>query len=387
MGMWIGRGRKARQTYGFDDVALVPGRITVDPEDVDLSWKIGSLERNLPIVASAMDGVVDCEFAIEMGKLGALAVLNLEGLQTKYENPKEKLEEIVRANQQEVTYLLQSIYKEPVKEDLIVRCIERIRMESVPAAVSATPPNAEHFGRIAKEAGVDLFVVQSTVTTTRHISSHYKALNFERFRKEMGDITVIVGNAVQYEACLELMETGIDGILVGVGPGAACTTREVLGIGVPQITATADAAHARDFYYKQSGRYVSVITDGGMRGGGDLCKAIASGADAVMIGSALAKAKEAPGKGYHWGMATPSILLPRGTRIYVGVTATLKEILFGPTHSDDGSHNLVGALKNSMGSCGARTIQEMQMCEMIIASAIRTEGKSHQISQQVGMGK
>ncbi len=386
MGIWIGRGRKARYTYGFDDVALVPGQVTIDPNDVDVTWKVGGHTFEIPIIASAMDGVVDTRFAIEMGKLGGLAVLNLEGLQTKFEYPEEHLNRIVEAPKETVTNILQEIYKEPVKEKLITKRIREIKEAGVKAAVSATPPNADKYSKIAKDAGVDIFVVQSTVTTVRHISSQYKSLDFKKFCKEM-NIPIIVGNTVSYEATLELMETGIDSILIGVGPGAACTTREVLGIGVPQITATVDAAAARDFYYKKTGKYISVITDGGMRGGGDLCKAIASGADAVMIGSAFAKSEEAPGKGYHWGMATPSILLPRGTRIHVGVMGTLKEILLGPARYDDGSQNLVGALKNSMGNCGATDIREMQMCEMIVAPSIRTEGKAFQRAQSVGMGK
>lgn len=386
MGIWIGRGRKARQTYGFDDVALVPGNVTIDPEDVDVTWRVGNLEVDIPIIASAMDGVVDTKFAIEMGKLGGLAVLNLEGLQCKYDNPEEQLKKIVAAPKETVTNILQEIYQEPVKDKLVVKRIEEIKSAGVKAAVSATPPNAERFGDIAREAKVDVFVVQSTVTTVQHLSSQYKTLDFTSFCKKM-DMPIIVGNTVSYEASLELMETGIDGLLIGVGPGAACTTREVLGIGVPQITATCDAAAARDTYFKRTGRYVPIITDGGMRGGGDLCKAIAAGADAVMIGSAFAKADEAPGKGFHWGMATPSILLPRGTRIEVGIMGTLKEILLGPARYDDGSQNLVGALKNSMGSCGARNIREMQECEMIVAPSIRTEGKTHQRAQSVGMGK
>lgn len=386
MGIWIGRGRKARYTYGFDDVALVPGRLTIDPDDVDIKWTIRDIEFDIPIIASAMDGVVDTQFAIEMGKLGGMAVLNLEGLQTKYENPLEQLQQIIEAPKETVTHVLQEIYKEPIKEDLIGRRIEEIKRAGVKAAVSATPQNAEKFSMIARAAGTDIFVIQSTVTTVKHISSKNQSLDFHSFCKKM-DIPVIVGNCVTYEVALELMDTGIDAILVGVGPGAACTTREVLGIGVPQITATCDVAAARDFHYKQTGRYVSVITDGGMRGGGDICKSIASGADAVMIGSTFARAKEAPGKGYHWGMATPSILLPRGTRIHVGINGTLKDILCGPAKIDDGSQNLVGALKNSIGSCGAKNIREMQLSEMIVAPSIRTEGKTHQRDQHVGMGK
>lgn len=386
MGIWIGRGRKARQTYGFDDVALVPGRVTIDPDDVDVKWKIRDLEIDIPIIASAMDGVVDTRFAIAMGKMGGLAVLNLEGLQTKYENPEDKLKEIVDAPKETVTNILQELYKEPIKEELVFKRVKEMKDAGIKVSVSVTPPKAAQLGKIAKEAGADVFVLQSTVTTVKHVSSQYESIDIKKFVKEM-DIPVIVGNSVSYEGTLDLMETGVDGILIGVGPGAACTTREVLGIGVPQITATADAAAARDMYYKQTGKYIPVITDGGMRGGGDLSKAIAAGADAVMIGSAFAKAEEAPGKGYHWGMATPSILLPRGTRIHVGVHGSLEQILFGPAKYDDGSQNLVGALKTSMGNCGCRNIKEMQMCEMIVAPSIRTEGKAHQRAQAVGMGK
>lgn len=386
MGIWIGRGRKARQTYGFDDVALVPGRFTIDPDDVDVKWKIRDLEIDIPIIASAMDGVVDTRFAITMGKMGGLAVLNLEGLQTKYENPEAKLQEIVDAPKETVTNILQELYKEPIKDELVHKRIKEMKDAGIKVSVSVTPPKAAHLGKIAKEAGADVFVLQSTVTTVKHISSQHESIDIKKFVKEM-EIPVIVGNSVNYEGTLDLMETGVDAVLIGVGPGAACTTREVLGIGVPQITATADAAAARDMYYKQTGKYVPIITDGGMRGGGDLSKAIAAGADSVMIGSAFAKAEEAPGKGYHWGMATPSILLPRGTRIHVGVHGSLEQILFGPAKYDDGSQNLVGALRTSMGNCGCNTIKEMQMCEMIVAPSIRTEGKAHQRAQSVGMGK
>lgn len=386
MGMWIGMGRKARRSYGFDEIALVPGSVTINPNEVDTKWKIGDLEFEVPILAAAMDGVVDTKFAVEMGGLGGLAVLNLEGVQTRYENPDEVIESIVTASPEKATELVQSVYLEPIKEKLVSMRIEEIKKTGSVAIVSSIPQRAERFGEIAEEAGVDIFVVQSTVTTKKHISSEYKSLGFAGFCKKMS-VPVVVGNCVTYSMALELMETGIGALLVGIGPGAACTTRGVLGIGVPQVTATCDAAAARDFYYKQNKRYVPIITDGGMVSGGDVCKAFASGADAVMVGSAFARAKEAPGKGYHWGMATPDVNLPRGTRIYVGTTGSLREILFGPAKTNDGAQNLMGALRTSMGALGAKNIREMQLTEMIIAPSIQTEGKIFQTVQKVGMAK
>ncbi|MCD6459280.1 GuaB3 family IMP dehydrogenase-related protein [bacterium] len=386
MGMWVGRGRKARRCYGFDEIALVPSDITINPNEVETSWQIGNLKFKVPILAAAMDGVVDTQFAIAMGKMGGIAVLNLEGVQTRYENPNEVLDSIAVASKEEATKLVQSLYNEPIKEDLIAKRIETIKKANVPAVVSAIPQRAEKFGKIAQDAGADIFVVQSTVTTVTHISTEYKTLDFNDFCKKM-KIPVIVGNSVTYKVALALMETGISGLLVGIGPGAACTTRGVLGIGVPQVTATADSAAARDFYYKQTGRYVPIITDGGMSNGGDICKAFASGADAVMVGSAFARSKEAPGRGYHWGMATPHSNLPRGTRIHVGTTGTLEQILFGPANLDDGSQNLMGALQTSMGNVGAKNIREMQLTEIIIAPSIQTEGKVFQAAQRVGMRK
>lgn len=389
MGMWVGRGRKARRCYGFDEIALVPGEVTINPSEVDTSWQLGDLTFTVPILAAAMDGVVDTKFAIQMGRLGGLAVLNLEGIQTRYEDPAEVLDKIAKASPEEATELVQKIYLEgahPIKEDLIAKRIEEIKKAGVRAAVSSIPQKAERYGAIAQEASVDVFVVQATVTTARHISNQYKALNFEKFCKQM-KVPVIVGNCVTYNTALELMETGIDALLVGIGPGAACTTRGVLGIGVPQVTATADCAAARDFFYKRKAKYVPIITDGGMSVGGDICKAFASGADAVMVGSAFARAKEAPGRGYHWGMATPHFNLPRGTRIYVCTTGTLEQILFGPAVVDDGSQNLMGALATAMGSLGARNVKEMQLTELIIAPAIKTEGKVFQAYQKVGMAR
>jgi IMP dehydrogenase len=384
--MWIGRGRKARRCYGFDEIALVPGDKTINPAEVDVSWSIRDMKINIPIIAAAMDGVVDPNFAVLMSKPGGLAVLNLEGVQTRYKNPKEVISKIVKATPQKATELVQKIYVEEIKESLVSERIEEIKKQGGKAIVSAIPQKAERFGAIAQEAGADIFVVQSTVSSTKHISSQYKTLDFKKFCKSM-KIPVIIGNCVTYEVALELMKTGASAILVGIGPGAACTTRGVLGIGVPQVTAIADTAAARDFYFKQNSRYVPIIADGGMTVGGDICKAIACGADAVMLGSALARAKEAPGKGYHWGMATPHANLPRGTRIQVSTTGTLEEILFGPAKLDDGSQNLIGALQTSMGNLGASNIKEMQLTEIIIAPAIKTEGKVFQQAQRIGMGK
>jgi IMP dehydrogenase len=327
-----------------------------------------------------MDGVVDVSFAIALGRLGGLAVVNLEGLQTRYQNPDEPLAEIAAAPRESVTELMQRLYQAPLRDDLVARRIEEIKAGGVPAAVSSTPSLADRLGPVAAEAGVDVFVVQSTVTSRRFRSHHGNTpLDFTRFCHQM-PAPVVVGNCVGYNAALELMETGIAGLLVGVGPGAACTSREVLGIGVPQVTATMDCAAARDAFYARSGRYVPVLTDGGMRTGGDVCKAFASGADAVMIGSPFAQAIEAPGRGHHWGMATPHAGLPRGTRIKVGHSGTLEQILFGPTSLTNGTQNLVGALRTCMGVCGAESIRDMHQVEMVIAPAIKTEGKSWQLS-------
>jgi IMP dehydrogenase len=386
MGMWVGRGRKARVAYGFDDIALVPGTVTINPSEVDVAWEVCGRRIELPIIAAAMDGVTDPRFAIEMGRLGGLAVLNLEGIQTRYEAPDEVVEQIISSSAEEATRIIQSIYGEPIKEELVHRRVSEIKKGGATVIVSAIPQRAMRFAKLAEEAGADFFIVQSTVSTARHVATEYEPLDFQRLKEELS-IPLIVGNCVTYEATLELMQTGVDALLIGVGPGAACTTREVLGLGVPQVTATADSAAARDFYYKQSGRYVPIITDGGMSTGGDLCKALASGADAVMIGSAFARALEAPGRGYHWGMATPHSNLPRGTRIRVGVVGTLEQILTGPAFTDDGTMNLIGALRTCMGSVGARTIRELQMTELIIAPAIKTEGKIFQKAQRVGMGK
>ena len=386
MGMYVGRGRKARRCYGLDEIALVPGSVTINPNDVDIVWELRGRKFEIPIIAAAMDGVVDTKFAIEMSKMGGFAVLNLEGIQTRYKNPDDVYVRISESDNESTTQLLQEIYQKEIDENLIGERISEIKKSGAIAAVSTIPQNAEKFGKIAQDAGVDIFVVQSTVTTTKHISSEYKSLDFEKFCKSM-KVPVIVGNSVTFKTALALMETGIDALLIGIGPGAACTTRGVLGIGVPQVTATADSAAARNRYYVKTGRYVPIITDGGMSAGGDICKAFASGADAVMVGSSFAKATEAPGKGFHWGMATPHANLPRGTRIYVGTCGSLEQILYGPAEMDDGSQNLIGALRTSMGSVGAMNIKEMQITEIIIAPAIKTEGKLLQKVQRVGMGK
>ncbi len=370
------------RAYGFDEVALIPGDVTINPDQTDTQFAIGSFKFSIPILAAAMDAVVDPAFAIKLGKLGGLAVLNLEGIQTRYEDPDEILNQIAHSPETEVTSLLQKIYSAPIKEKLICERINTIKQGGVNCAASLTPANAKRFAPVAKEAGMDILVVQSTVTTAKHISKSYRGLILSELCQMMS-LPIIVGNCCSYSAALDLMRTGIDAILVGVGPGAACTTREVIGVGVPQITATIDCAAARDTYFEENGKYVSVITDGGIRIGSDLCKAFAAGADAVMIGSPLAQAAEAPGKGYHWGMSHSHPALPRGTRIKVGISATLEQILIGPTSVTNGSQNLIGALHTSMGVCGAKNIKEMHQVKMIIAPSIKTEGKYFQATQVV----
>ena len=390
MGMWIGRNRKARVTYGFDEIALVPGEVTINPNEVDTTFQIprngaSPITLKIPIIASAMDGVTDVRFCIAMGKLGGLGVINLEGVQTRYRNPSEVLAQIVKAGKDEVTALIQKFYLEPIQEDLISERIQELKKAGVLAAVSSIPQKAERFGAIAQEAGADIFVVQSTVSTVKHLSTEYKSLDLAEFCRTM-KIPVLIGNAVTYNVTRQLMGCGVAGVLVGVGPGAACTSRGVLGLGVPQVTATVDCAAARDYHFKLTGRYIPIITDGGMSKGGDVCKALACGSDAVMVGSAFARAEEAPGKGNHWGMATPHANLPRGTRIKVGLSGSLKQILYGPATADDGSQNLVGAITTCMGNVGAASIRQFQETEIIIAPSIKTEGKLFQTVQSVGMG-
>ncbi|MDD4013662.1 MAG: GuaB3 family IMP dehydrogenase-related protein [Candidatus Omnitrophica bacterium] len=386
MGEWIGMNRKARRSYGFDEIALVPGELTINPVDVDTSFEVGGLKFQVPIMASSMDGVVDVNFAIAMGKLGGIAVLHLEGIATRYERPEEAVERIVNCSPEDSTKVIQEVYAKPIRKELITKRIQEIKAAKVPAIVSCNPQVAGEFGPIARDAGADIFIIQSTVISVEHRSSTYKPLDLTKFIKDM-KIPVLLGNCVSYKVTLSLMETGCRGIFVGIGPGTACTSRGVLGIGVPQVTATCDCAAARDFYYKKTGKYIPIFTDGGMATGGDICKAFAAGADAVMLGNAFARAKEAPGKGYHWGMAMPHPSLPRGTRIKVGTSSTLEEILFGPARLDDGTQNLVGALQTSMGNLGASSIKEMQLVDMIIAPSIQTEGKVYQSAQRVGMRK
>jgi IMP dehydrogenase len=385
MGEWIGIGRRARRCYGFDEIALAPGRITIDPKDVDASWNFNGKKFDIPIIAAAMDGVVDVKFAIAMSKVGGMAVLNLDGVQTRYENPEEVLNDIASASPAEATNLIQKIYTAPVKDKLVAVRVAEIKKAGGYAAVSCIPQNAGRLAPLAEEAGLDCFVVQSTVTTVQHFSTNYKPLDLIKFCNER-KVPVILGNCVTYDVTLELFETGCAGVLIGIGPGAACTSRGVLGLGVPQVTATVDCARARDFYFQKTGKYVQIITDGGMRRGGDICKAFACGSDAVMVGSAFARAQEAPGKGFHWGMATSHSNLPRGTRIAVGVSGNLNNILHGPATVDDGSQNLMGALTTSMGCLGVKDIKEMHFVELIIAPSIQTEGKVFQSSQQIGMG-
>jgi len=372
--------KQLRRSYGFDEVAIVPGDVTINPDQTNVELKIGNFTFDIPIVASAMDAVTDVEFVIRMGKLGGLAVLNLDGIQARYEDPAAVLAEIAEAPDSEVTALLQKIYTEPIKENLVGQRVQAIKAAGVTCAISLIPANTKRLAPIVAEAGGDILVVQSTVTSARHVSKSYKGLIFSELKNQI-PMPIVVGNCVSYTACLELMREGVAGVLIGVGPGAACTSREVLGMGVPQITATIDCAAARDEYFRESGNYIPIITDGGFRKGGDVCKAFAAGADAVMIGSPFAQTKEAPGRGYHWGMSHPHPALPRGTRIKVGTKGTLEQVLFGPTSVTDGSQNLVGALRTAMGFCGASTIEEMHKAEMVIAPAIVTEGKSWQMMQ------
>jgi IMP dehydrogenase len=369
-----------RPTYGFEDVSLAPGTSTVEPADVDVAIELAGIPLAIPILASAMDAVVDARFAGELARLGGLAVINLEGVQARYDDPDAVLARIASAPDNEVHDLLAEAYAQPIREELIARRIEEIHATGSRAAVAATPGSSRRFGPFCAEHGADLFLVQSQVSSARHLASGYDPLSLEEFTRFM-PIPVAVGNTTNADAAFALMEQGAAAVFVGVGPGAACTTREVLGIGVPQVTAISDVAAARDAYLAETGRYVPVVADGGMRRGGELAKAIAAGADALMIGSPLASAEEAPGRGMNWGMAAPSPTLPRGTRIKVGTTGSLERILFGPAHVTDGSENLVGAVRQSMAALGARTIAEMQQVEIVYAPSTQTEGKSWQRSR------
>lgn len=383
----IGRGKPTRRTYGFDEVALVPGSVTLDLELTDITTRIASHELAIPILASAMDSVVDVNFATHMGAAGGLAVLNLQGLQTRYEDPSKAYEQVVGCDNNTFVEVMQKLYAQPVSEDLIAKRVKEIKKAGVLAAASVTPNMATHYGEAAVEAGLDILVVQSTVTGVEHKAVSGNAILDLKALCESMKVPVIVGNCVTYDTAYRLLETGVAGILVGVGPGAACTSRSVLGIGVPMATAIADCSAACRDFESRTGMKVTMIADGGMVVGGDVCKAIACGADAVMIGSPLAKAKEAPGRDYHWGMATPSPVLPRGTRIKVGTTGTLQEILFGPARIDDGTQNLTGALRTSMSTLGAANLKELQEVEVIIAPSILSEGKVYQAAQHLGMGR
>ncbi len=387
MDIQLGVGKTVRRAYGLDEIALSPAGNTLDPHLVDTHWSIGSIAREIPIIASAMDSVVDVDMAVLLSELGSLGVLNLEGLQTRYARPDMILDKIVSVGPEEFVPLMQQLYAEPVELDLIKQRIQAIKAKGGIAAASCTPANAATYGPLVAEAGGDLFFVQATVVSTDHQAPEgTEPLDLARFCQEM-PIPVIVGNCVTYDVALSLMKAGAAAILVGIGPGAACTSRGVLGIGVPQATAVADCAGARDLFFHDTETYVPIIADGGLVTGGDICKAIACGADAVMIGSPIARAEEAPGRGFHWGMATPSPVLPRGTRINVGSIGTLKEILRGPARLDDGTHNLLGALKTSMSTLGASTIRHMQQVDVVIAPSLLTEGKVYQKAQRLGMGR
>jgi len=382
----LGRSRKTRRVFGFDEISLVPSIITVNPDDADVSTTIGGKKFDIPIIASAMDGVVSPKTAILMSKHGGLGVLNLQGVWTRYEDAESILKKIASVSKEEYVPLMQKLYLEPIKKELVTKRIKEIKAGGGIAAVSSIPQDAMELGQIARDAGVDIFVLQSTVISTKHKSTTSEPLEVRKFC-DMMKVPVLIGNCVTYEVTLSLMGTGVAGVLVGIGPGAACTSRGVLGVGLPMATAIADCAAARDDYFKENNIYVPIIADGGMAVGGDICKAIACGADAVMIGSPIARATESPGGDYHWGMATPSPTLPRGSRIKVGTIGSLKEILHGPAKYDDGSMNLVGALKTSMGTLGAQNIKEMQQVDIVIAPSILTEGKVYQKAQSLGMYK
>ena len=370
--------KELERSYGFDEVAIIPGQVTINPELTSTKMTIRDLDFEIPMMASAMDGAVSPGFASYMHEMGGLGVLNGEGIYLRYEDPYEMLESIISTPQEDVTEYLQQVYSEPIKEDLLAQRVQEIKRTGSVCAVSFTPQTTKRMSPAAVEAGADMVVVQSTVTTARHMSNSYRGLIFSELINSLR-VPVVVGNCATYGVALELMETGIDGILVGVGPGAACTTREVVGVGIPQVTATLECAAAREDYFRKTGRYVNVITDGGMRTGGDICKAIVSGADGVMLGTPFAQAEEAPGHGFNWGMATPHGELPRGTRIKVGTKAPLRQILYGPTSRTDGTQNLIGALRVAMGMCGAYTIRDLHKAELVIAPAIKTEGKYFQL--------
>jgi IMP dehydrogenase len=381
----IGIYKSGRQAYGFDDIAIVPSRRTRDPEDVDISWRIDAYNFELPVLGAAMDGVMSPRSAIEMGRLGGLGVLNLEGLWTRYEDPLPLFEEIMTIDNDKATARMQQMYEEPIKMELVTARIREMKEAGITSAASVTPPRTASLADAIAEAELDILVIQGTVVSAEHVSKTSEPLNLKQFIREF-DIPTIVGGCASYQAALHLMRTGAVGVLVGVGPGNACTTRGVLGLGVPQATAIADVAGARMRHLDETGVYVHVIADGGMSKGGDIAKAIACGADAVMLGSPLSSATEAPAPGNHWGMATFHPTLPRGTRVSTQVRGSLKEILLGPAHQNDGRMNLFGALRTSMATCGFETVKEFQKAEVMIAPALQTEGKDLQRSQGVGMG-
>ncbi|HJL82887.1 MAG TPA: GuaB3 family IMP dehydrogenase-related protein [Acidimicrobiales bacterium] len=381
----IGMGKSGRRAYGFDDIAIVPSRRTRDPEDVDISWQIDAYRFDLPLMASAMDGVVSPATAIEVGRLGGVGVLNLEGLWTRYEDADAVLAEIASLSVEQATQRMQELYQAPVKPELITARIREIREAGVVACASVTPQRTEAYLDHILAGELDILVIQGTVVSAEHVSTTVEPLNLKTFIRKL-DIPVIVGGCATYKAGLHLMRTGAAGILVGVGPGHACTTRGVLGLGVPQATAIADVRAARMRHLDETGVYCHVIADGGMATGGDISKAIVCGADAVMVGSPLAAASEAPGRGYHWGMATFHPTLPRGARVKTDTRGTLSEILLGPARENDGRLNLFGGLRTSMATCGYLDIKEFQKAEVMVAPALQTEGKSLQKSQGVGMG-
>jgi IMP dehydrogenase len=385
MELEIGKGKKGRRAYGFDDIASVPSRRTRDPDDIDITWMLGPYRFELPLLASAMDGVVSPRTAGIIGKLGGLAVLNLEGLWTRYEDADEQLERISKLPPQKATREMQDIYKEPIKPELVSQRVAEIKAEGVVAAGSLTPQRVRDHYELALEAGLDVLVIQGTVISAEHVSASVEPLNLKEFIAEL-PVPCIVGGCASYSTGLHLMRTGAVGVLVGVGPGAACTTRGVLGIGVPQATAIADVQAARSQHMLETGQYVNVIADGGMRNGGDIAKAFACGADAVMIGSPLARAHEAPGRGYHWGMATFHASLPRGARVTTLQNGSMEEILLGPAYENDGTFNLFGALRTSMATCGYEDIPSFHRAEVMVAPALQSEGKQLQREQHVGMG-
>ena len=381
----IGRGKKARQAYGFDDIAIVPSRRTRDPQDVDIGWKLGPHLLELPLIGAAMDGVISPQTAIKLGELGGLGVLNLEGIYARYQNAEAQLEKVAKLPKDKATGVMQEIYAQPVEPKLIAQRVEEIKSRGVLAAGSLTPQKVRDYYEIALAVGLDILVIQGTVVSAEHVSSNGQALNLKEFIASL-PIPVIVGGCASYHTALHLMRTGAAAVLVGVGPGAACTTRGVLGVGVPQATAISDATAARVQHLLETGQYVNVIADGGMRTGGDIAKAIACGADAVMVGSPLARAKEAPGRGFHCGMATFHPTLPRGARVETQQVATLEEIVIGPAHENDGTLNLMGALRTAMATCGYESIHDFQKAEIMLAPALKTEGKGLQQAQKVGMG-